>query len=83
MKSWPANLSVRQWAVIRLALGFLQIAGATASLTLLLSTGLNEVSLMAVVATGLMTTVSVLLFGGRRQNPDKWPVLRKGSHGQD
>jgi len=83
MKFRPANLSVRQWAVFRLVPGFMQMAGATASLALLLSSGLNEVSLTAAVLTGLMTAVSALLFGGRGEAPDKWPAVRKGPHGQD
>ena len=53
----------RRWAIVRLILGFLQMAGAAFTLALLLETGVNKFSLAAVVATGLLTTISVLLFG--------------------
>ena len=56
----------RRWAVARLILGMLQIFGAVVSLVLLLQTGFNTVSVGSVVITGLLTTVSVLLFGSRR-----------------
>jgi len=49
----------------RLILGMMQIFGAVLSLTLLVKTGFNSISLASVVVTGLLTTVSVLLFGGR------------------
>jgi hypothetical protein len=55
----------RLWAVVRITLGQFQMAGAVVSAYLLLRTGLNELSLGAVVFTCLCTTVSVLLFGGR------------------
>jgi hypothetical protein len=55
----------RRWALIRLLLGVGQIGGAGFSLALLLSVGLTSISLAAVVVTGLLTTVSVLLFGAR------------------
>lgn len=54
------------WAVVRLILGLLQITGATASVWLLLGTGINERSLTTVIVTCVCTTVSVLLFGKRR-----------------
>lgn len=47
--------------------------GAAFSLTLLLLTGVNTISLAAVVVTGLLTTVSVLLFGGLRA---VWPFRK-------
>jgi hypothetical protein len=53
------------WAIVRLALGQLQIVGAVASVCLLLQTGMNERSLTVVAVTCLATTVSVLLFGRR------------------
>jgi hypothetical protein len=54
-----------RWAIVRLVLGQAQMIGAVVSAYLLISTGMNEVSLGAVVVTCLCTTVSVLLFGRR------------------
>jgi hypothetical protein len=42
-----------------------QIAGVGLSLGLLVSSGLTPLALGAVVVTCLLTTISVLLFGGR------------------
>lgn len=53
----------RWWATLRLILGLLQMAGAAFTLALLVETGVNKSSLAAVTATGLLTTISVLLFG--------------------
>jgi hypothetical protein len=52
--------------MLRLVLGFLQVFGATLGMGLLLLTGVTSLSLLVVTLTGLCTTVSVLLFGGRR-----------------
>jgi hypothetical protein len=63
-----ARLATRakRWAVVRLLLGQAQMIGAVAAAYLLIQTGMNELSLGAVVFTCACTTVSVLLFGGRR-----------------
>ena len=53
----------RRWAWVRLTLGFLQMAGAAFSMTLLVRTG--AFALKAVAITGLLTTVSILLFGAK------------------
>jgi hypothetical protein len=53
----------RRWAALRVILGFAQVFGATLGIVLVLRTGVNALSLMVVVLTGLCTTVSVLLFG--------------------
>lgn len=53
------------WKILRLVLGILQIAGAGISLGALVQTAISTLSLVAVIVTGLFTTVSVLLFGGR------------------
>ena len=58
--------SERRWALLRLVLGFLQVFGASLGVGLLVQTGVTRVSLLVVTLTGLCTTVSVLLFGGRR-----------------
>jgi hypothetical protein len=52
----------RQWSVVQLALGMLQMFGVFCSLTLLVETGVSIASLASVVITGLVTTVSILLF---------------------
>lgn len=56
----------RRWAFVRLALGTAQIVGATTTLLLLARTGVNAWSLGAAVVACTLTTISVLLFGGRR-----------------
>jgi hypothetical protein len=57
------------WALLRLSLGFGQIAGATAGLILLLRTGVNRYSVGAVGLTGVFTILSRLLFWRRRSFP--------------
>ena len=57
--------SERRWAVVRLILGQLQMMGAVVSFVLLLQTGINRLSLGAVVVTSLLTGLSLLLFRGR------------------
>jgi hypothetical protein len=59
----PRN--IRRWAVVRLILGLLQMIGAVFSVTLLVRMGVTTPALIAVALTGVLTTVSVLLFGGR------------------
>ena len=56
----------KRWAILRVALGLIQMFGASLSVVLLLKTGISQVSLFAVALTCLCTTVSVLLFGSRR-----------------
>jgi hypothetical protein len=57
----------RRWAIARILLGFLQMAGAAFSLALLVEAGVDKLSLISIAVTGLLTTISVLLFGSRRQ----------------
>jgi len=59
----------RRWAIVRLALGILQMTGAALALGLLAAGGATRASLTVVVLTGLMTTLSVLLFGRRAPKP--------------
>lgn len=61
--------SERRWALLRLLLGFLQVFGASLGIGLLVQTGVTSLSLLVVTLTGLCTTLSVLLFGGRRSKP--------------
>jgi hypothetical protein len=51
---------------LRVALGTSQIVGSITAFALLLRTGISTEALVAVCATCLFTTVSVVLFGGRR-----------------
>lgn len=55
----------QRWAVVRLTFGFVQMFGAVFALALLLWTGVNVWSLAAVVATGVVTGTSLVLFRGR------------------
>ena len=52
----------QRWAIIRLIFGFLQMFGAAFALALILWTGVNVWSLAVVVATGLVTGTSLVLF---------------------
>ena len=56
----------KAWAVARLVLGLLQVMGATVSVYLLIELGVHALSLGSVAVTCLFTTVSVLLFGRKR-----------------
>jgi hypothetical protein len=60
----------RRWAIVRLTLGILQMTGAALALGLLAAGGVTRASLTVVVLTGLMTTLSVLLFGPRAPRPN-------------
>lgn len=46
----------------RFTLGMAQMFGAVVSLTLFVETGVNALSLAALVGTGILTGVSLLLF---------------------
>ena len=59
----------QRWAMVRLTFGFVQMFGAVFALTLMLWTGVTVWSLGAVVATGLVTGTSLVLF--RRRPEDK------------
>lgn len=56
----------RRWGLVRLLLGMAQICGAGFSIGLLLESGVSPAALAAVVTTCALTTISVLLFGGRK-----------------
>lgn len=58
----------RRRALLRLALGTLQIFCTSGSIVLLFQTGTNPWSLSAVAITCAITTISVLLFGNRSRN---------------
>ena len=54
----------RKWAVVRIALGILQVIGATATVFLLLKTGTNTLTIGAAGVTTALTLTSILLFRG-------------------
>lgn len=58
------NTQTHRWAVVRLVLGLLQMFGAVFAATLIVQTGLNSLSLGIALATGLLTLLSISLFGG-------------------
>lgn len=60
----PAN----RWSRLRLAMGLLQMGGATSALVFLAKTGITTTTLVTVVATTLLTTMSVMIFGRSRPN---------------
>jgi hypothetical protein len=57
--------------MIRHLLGIAQMFGATVSLILLFLTGVNSYTLAGVIITGVLTTSSVILFGGRRPGKEE------------
>ena len=57
--------NTRVWNMFRLLLGFAQMGGAVFSVALIILSGVTPHSLIAVVATCVLTTISVLLFGSR------------------
>ena len=59
---FPGSLPKR-WAWLRLILGFLQMFGAVFSLVLVILLGVVPWSLGSLIATGLLTTASIILFG--------------------
>jgi uncharacterized membrane protein YoaK (UPF0700 family) len=66
--------TVKRWAWIRIVLGWLQMAGAAASLVLLASTGARTMTVVVAAITGVFMLISVVLFrvlkmprSGRRQ----------------
>ncbi len=57
-----ASTSSRRWAWFRLVLGQAQIAGATATLVLLLQSGLTVIAVSCAIVTAVLTILSVKLF---------------------
>jgi hypothetical protein len=56
----------RAWAIVRILVGFGQVTGAVVSFCLLLLLGINELSVGWFIATCVLMTVSLILFGKRR-----------------
>jgi len=63
----PPTGNEKAWAVVRVILGQAQMMGAVVSFYFLVQTGVNALSLGAVVVTGLLTTTSILLFRRRHR----------------
>jgi hypothetical protein len=59
-------LAGKQKSLFRLVLGLAQMFGAAMGLALLLFSGVNALSLTVAAITGILTTVSIMLFGGNR-----------------
>lgn len=53
-----------RWALARLALGLIQMFGAVFSVTLIVQDGLTSLALLTAMVTGVLTLISVVLFGG-------------------
>lgn len=65
--AWERRASSPRWAFVRLGLSVLQIAGATASLVLLLRTGPSSTTIAVVALTTSVSGLSFLLFGRKRR----------------
>lgn len=63
MELTPNEKRTILFAVLRFALGMLQMFGVLFSVILIAKTGINAWTLGAVVGTGVITTISVILFG--------------------
>lgn len=63
---------------LRILLGIAQMAGVVCTVTLLIRSGVNTVSLISAMVTCLLTTISVLLFGSHRSRgrDTSWQVRR-------
>ena len=71
MEQRPPTATERRWAILRYLLGMAQMLGATVSAILLSLTGVNSLTLWGVVITGVFSTISVILFGGRPAEKEK------------
>lgn len=56
----------RRWALIRIVLGLAQMTVAAAAILLLVKQGITPAALVAAVLACVLTSVSVMLFGGWR-----------------
>jgi hypothetical protein len=57
----------RKWAIIRLILGQSQVAGATATLYFLITTGESAYTLWTALVTALISGLSICLFKLRKR----------------
>ena len=56
------DVRAKRWAVVRIILGTAQMAGAVATVILLLVTGATGQAVVTGIATGVITLISVFLF---------------------
>ena len=61
-KESTREVRVRQWAALRSILGYLQMLGASLALGLIVRFGFTPLTLTAVLMTGVVTGISMLLF---------------------
>ena len=61
-KESTREVRVRQWAALRSILGYLQMLGAALALGLIVQFGFTPLTLTAVLITGVVTGISMLLF---------------------
>ena len=81
-RSMSAGSQVQFWAVIRLALGFLQMSGATASLLAFVQVGLQPLTIWLCLITFGLTVFSILLFRifkVHEKEPVNFPSIKKYS----
>ena len=67
LQSDDSHQSLR-WGRVRFVLGMAQMAAAVFAVSLLVTVGVTALSLTAVVAASTLTSVSVMLFGSRRNH---------------
>ena len=58
----------KRWALLRLALGFAQVFGASLAFTLIARQGVTKLSLGVVVLTTICTVLSLFLFRFQRRD---------------
>lgn len=76
MRARPLNTAIHPgeadeslwWNRIRFGLGMAQMAAAVVAVVLLFTEGVSTISLTAVVVASSLTSVSVMLFGSRRNH---------------
>ena len=62
---------IRSWAIVRLVFGLLQTIGATAGMVLLVSTGVNQLSVAVTGVTLGITILSRIAFRRPRADPSQ------------
>jgi hypothetical protein len=65
LRSAPSTESV-WWGRVRFVLGMAQMAAAVIAVVLLFGVGVTPISLTAVLVASSLTSLSVMLFGSRR-----------------
>ena len=65
------------WGLLRLTLGIGQMAGASAALFALVTTGVSPLAIGLAVFTSLFTGMSVLFFGSKMPDKSQFMLERK------